>query len=103
MASWKSPRLVPIAGARECHASFASDLEGEGCTGGDREIVGQVADEAEYIPFEIPHMYIAVFTFGRTSAFSEVLGKHFSGREPANEECAHVPVKRGDDIIALKG
>ena len=48
-------------------------------------------------------MNIAIFPFSRTGSFAEVLGKNFSGREPANEKGAHISMKGGDDIIALQG
>ena len=33
---------------------------------------------------------------------AEILREDFAGREASNEEGSHVPVKGGDDIVALK-
>ena len=61
-----------------------------------------MADKADHAALEIAHVYVAVFAFAGASALAEVLGEDFAGREAADEEGSHVPVKGGDDVITFE-
>lgn len=88
-----------VAGSGKGHAGLSSDLEGQRRACGDRHVVGQMADESDHPAFQIAHMNIAVFSFGRATLLAEVLGDDFSGGKAANEKRAHIAVKRRNDVI----
>lgn len=82
-----------VAGSGKGHARLSPDLECECGAGCDRQVVGQVADESDHPPFQITHVYVAVFAFGGTGLFAEILGDDFTGREPANQKGSHIAMK----------
>ena len=88
-----------LTGVGHDHAGLAAQCKCQSGARGNRQVVGQVADERDDAALEVADMDVPVFPSGGSRALSEVLRDYFARRDPADQKGPHVAVERSDNIV----